>query len=197
MTQQVNSILKDIKESGIAFRQERFVIKLNNAREIFTQYMQLFLSIEQRKLEWQPEYEEVVNWLSDNKGRGLFLYGDCGRGKSIIVQQVIPSILLKYCGKVVNVFNIQQMSTKLDEILKHRFISIDDLGTEPPVVNNFGTKRYAFPEIIDVVEKNSKFVLLTSNLRATQLKAFYDERTLERIISTTTRIEFKGKSLRQ
>ena len=197
MTQQVNSILKDIKESGIPYRQERFVIKLNNARDIFSQYMQLFLSIEQRKLEWQPEYEEVVNWLSDNKGRGLFLYGDCGRGKSIIVQQVIPSILLKYCGKVVNVFNIQQMTTKLDEILKHRFISIDDLGTEPPVVNNFGTKRYAFPEIIDVVEKNSKFVLLTSNLRATQLKAFYDERTLERIISTTTRIEFKGKSLRQ
>ena len=197
MTQQINSILKDIKESGIEFRQERFVIKLANAREIFTQYMQLFLSIEQRKLEWQPEYEEVVNWLSDNKGRGLFLYGDCGRGKSIIVQQVIPSILLKYCGKVVNVFNIQQMSTKLDEILKRRFISIDDLGTEPPVVNNFGTKRYAFPEIIDVVEKNSKFVLLTSNLRAAQLKAFYDERTLERIISTTKRIEFKGKSLRQ
>lgn len=197
MTQQVNSILKDLNELGIPYRKERFVIKLNNAREIFTQYMQLFLSIEQRKLEWQPEYEEVVNWLSDNKGRGLFLYGDCGRGKSIIAQQVIPSILLKYCGKVVSVFNIQQMSTKLDEILKHEIISIDDLGTEPPVVNNFGTKRYAFPEIIDVVEKNSKFVLLTSNLRAAQLTAFYDERTLERIISTTKRIEFKGKSLRQ
>ena len=41
MTQQINSILKDIKESGIEFRQERFVIKLTNAREIFTQYKQL------------------------------------------------------------------------------------------------------------------------------------------------------------
>ena len=39
---------------------------------------------------WQPEYEEVAEWLTDNKGRGLWLCGECGRGKTLRGAMILP-----------------------------------------------------------------------------------------------------------
>ena len=33
---------------------------------------------------WLPEYQQIVDWLSDNKGDGLLVIGDSGLGKSVI-----------------------------------------------------------------------------------------------------------------
>jgi len=187
---------------GIEVKKPRIQINVPNARQVLADGLTYFLSLENRKLEWQPEYEQIAEWLADNDGRGLFLFGNCGRGKTLITQQVIPTILLHYVNKVVKCYNIQDLNANnkgelgLDAVLKNRIITLDDIGTES-VLNNYGNKRYAFPEIIDAVEKQSKLILITTNLNAKELTAFYDERTMERIIATTKRIEFKGKSLRK
>ena len=52
--------------------------------------------------QWLPEYDEVAEWLADNQGKGLMLIGDCGRGKTIITQQIMPLLFQHYlrhlCG---------------------------------------------------------------------------------------------------
>ena len=47
------------------------------------------------EVEWLKEYDEVADWLSDNKGKGLFLIGPVGVGKTEICMKVIPIIFLR------------------------------------------------------------------------------------------------------
>ena len=145
---------------------------------------------------WLSEYDKVTEWLSDNRGRGLFLFGNCGQGKSMLCRYVLPAILLSYCHKVVSVFDTQQMNAQLDHVLSRHIISLDDIGTEE-VINVFGNKRMAFAEIMDAAEKDGKLLIISSNLSVKELQERYGERTLDRIRATTTRILFNGKSFRK
>ena len=43
---------------------------------------------------WLPEYNEIVEWLSDNKGKGLLCMGNCGRGKTVICLNILSAVLL-------------------------------------------------------------------------------------------------------
>lgn len=190
------SIFEDMKVHGMKLPVETFNIQLENAKTILDNCFRYFLSFQNAEFVWQSEYDEVVKWLENNHGRGLFLFGDCGRGKSLLSRYVIPAILLKYQRKIVSVYDIQEMNAKIDEVLKKYLISLDDIGTEELSVN-YGNKRLAFAEIMDSVEKHGKLVIVSTNLKKDAIIERYGERIYDRIISTTHRIEFKGNSLRK
>lgn len=192
----LSAILSDMKLHGMRVPDEKISISIDNAKEILTNALRYFISLENRESVWLPEYEEVADWLNDNQGRGLFLYGNCGRGKTVLARYVIPAILLKYDRKVVNCFDAQEMNTNLDEVLKKKIVCIDDIGTEEISVS-YGNKRLAFLEVVDAAEKHGKLLIITSNLNQEQLVQKYGDRTMDRIISTTKRVLFKGKSLRR
>ena len=42
------------------------------------------------KAKWNTDYEKIVQWLTDNKGRGLMLVGGCGVGKTLIGMRIFP-----------------------------------------------------------------------------------------------------------
>lgn len=197
-----NAIMKNFKETLFDMQQHniplpagRVEIRIPLARQILTDMLTLFLEREGRRLIWLPEYDQVAAWLSDNEGRGLFLYGNCGRGKSLICRYVIPAILLTYCRKVVSVFDVQQMNRDIDLVLSKHIIYIDDIGTEE-VSNHYGNRRMAFAEIMDAAEKQNKLVMVSTNLDISGLQAMYGDRIVDRIRSTTRRIVFGGDSLR-
>ena len=52
------------------------------------------------KVEWLAEYDQKVNWLTDNQGKGLVLIGPPGVGKSEICMKVIPLIFRMALHKV-------------------------------------------------------------------------------------------------
>ncbi len=54
----------------------------------------------------------------------------------------------------------------------------------------------AFAEVMDAVERESKLIIISSNLNGKEIENRYGTRTFERIISTTKRIEFRGESFR-
>ena len=173
-----NLAVRNAKEQlrdGIAY-----ILKKKNAKE---------------PLKWISAYDVISDWLTCNYGRGLFMHGDCGLGKSLIGMYVIPAIYYAQLGKVVTVASVTDMNAKPDDMLKKRFISIDDIGTEDESVV-YGNRRLVFPEIIDNAEKKGNIVIISTNLNKAQLIEKYGNRTLERIISTTKRVEFKGESLR-
>lgn len=148
------------------------------------------------KAEWLPEYEEVANWLSGNDGRGLLCYGNCGRGKSLICWKIIPLLLNHYCRKIVACYDAQQMNADIDAVKAKHIIYIDDVGTENLSVK-FGEKRLAFCEIVDEAEKRGKLLILTTNLSLNEITLKYGERTMDRLVAITTRVKFKGESLRK
>lgn len=174
---------------------ENFCISIPDSGLILENAFTHFLNIEHRAFQKLPEYDKVAEWLQNNDGRGLFMYGNCGRGKSLLSRFVLPAIILKYCRKIVAVYDMNEVNANIDEVLKKKIISLDDIGTESESVK-FGERRMAFSEIMDAAEKHGKLLILTTNLTQEEIRSRYGDRVLDRIISTTKRVAFNGKSLR-
>jgi len=176
---------------------ERVFISMNDAKEILTSAFDFFIN----KLElnetftWIPEYDKIAEWLTDNNGTGLFLYGANGRGKTLLSKIILPAIFLQHFRKVIHLCDAQEMNRTLDNLLNKKILSLDDIGTED-IINNYGEKRWALPELIDLAEKRGNLLIITTNLNANAIELKYGLRTIERIKKTCTRIKFDGKSLR-
>lgn len=189
-------IVEQMRAHGMKLPVEKVNIAIPSAKQILLNAMKYFIGCEGKELVWLPEYEHVAAWLENNNGRGLFLYGNCGRGKSILCRYALPAILLKYSRKVVSVFDVNDMNNNLDDVLRKHIISLDDVGTES-VKNNYGEKRIAFAEIMDAAEKFGKLIIISTNLGKQELIDRYGERVFDRIKSTTARVLFNGESLRK
>ena len=139
-----------------------------------------------------PEYDEIIDWMVDTKGRGLMLMGECGLGKSTILNYVIPAIFRTKTKKSL----VSTPAKELKEVVKSNasFIIIDDLGTES-IKNDYGTKIDAVADAISYAEDSSKTLLITTNLASKALKERYDERTLDRLRKCKV-VVIKGKSFR-
>lgn len=188
-------IYQDMKEVGLKLPVEVESFYLPNAKEIFENAFKYFLSFQNKQYVHCPEYDEVINWLELSQSKGLFMYGNCGRGKTMIGRYVIPGIFMKYHRKIIRSYDVGELDTKIDEALKMHFLSIDDVGTETMSVN-YGKKRMPFSEIMDYAEKYGKTMIVTSNLNHDDLVERYGDRVMERIKSTCKRVLFDGSSLR-
>lgn len=146
--------------------------------------------------QWLPEYDKVVGWLKNNKGRGLMVRGDMGTGKSLICKHIIPRILKKKHYNDVSVCDAYDLAhTATEDLDLRRFIVIDDIGVENEY-NYFGAKRNIFSEIVDHAEQQSKILIITSNLTLEQMKEKYGSRTIDRLKALVSFVTFTGASMR-
>ena len=145
------------------------------------------------KYEHLPAYDEIIDWMVDTRGRGLMLMGECGLGKSTILNYVIPAIFRTKTNKVLRSVPAKELAAVEKNVAP--FIIIDDLGTES-IKNDYGTKIDAVADAISYAEDSSKTLLITTNLSPKSLKERYDERTLDRLRKCKVVI-IKGKSFRK
>ncbi len=185
--------IESLRETGFNPIPERVNIAIPDAKENLMRGINYFTG---ENAVWLPEYEEVAAWLSNNQGRGLLLYGNCGRGKSLIAGKIIPILLNHYCRKLVSCYDAQQMNASIDEVKAKHILYIDDIGTENVSVK-FGEKRLAFSEIVDEAEKRGKLLMLSTNFSLDELASKYGIRTMDRLVAITTRVLFEGGSLRK
>jgi len=140
-----------------------------------------------------PAYDEIIDWLEDTKGRGLMLMGECGLGKSTILNYVIPAIFRTKTNKSLKSVSAKDLGVIEKSITT--FIIIDDLGTES-IKNDYGTKIDAVADAISYAEDSSKTLLITTNLNVDDLRKRYDDRTLDRLRKCKV-IIIKGESFRK
>ena len=168
--------------------------KLGSKEELKEMFIKAFKHYDRTidKYEHLPAYDEIIDWLVDTRGKGLMLMGECGLGKSTILNYVIPAIFRTKTNKVLRSIPAKELAAVERNVAP--FIIIDDLGTES-IKNDYGTKIDAVADAISYAEDSSKTLLITTNLSPNSLKERYDERTLDRLRKCKVVI-IKGKSFR-
>lgn len=189
-------VVDDMRAARLTVPENRVLVRVPNALEELKAAMGYFVSLEEKKLVWMPQYDRVADWLSDNKGRGLLLYGTPGQGKTLIGRYAIPAIFYHRLNLVANAVDATAINRDPDLWLTKKILSIDDIGVED-ISNKYGNRRMVISEALDAAEKNGKLLILTSNLTKDQLIEKYGDRAFDRIIATTERIPFNGESLRR
>lgn len=148
-----------------------------------------------KNFKWIPEYDEVAMWLSNTEGEGLLLVGDVGRGKSILLKDVIPYLFKKFDNRVIKAYLATELAENYIALMKERILLIDDIGVERKA-NDWGEKWVPFMFLMDNAEIKSNLVFITTNLSSNQLSERYGTRILDRMLKLCKVIKFEGESLR-
>ena len=201
MNVEFNQIIQRFEKGEKLFLADKVRIRIPNAEQRLRGGLDYFVNKytfgEVPHAKWlEKNYRPIVDWMSDNEGRGLLITGGCGLGKTLIAKHILPLLLQDSRKKIVSIFSAQELNTKIDEILKLHIICIDDIGTEE-LAKIFGNVRCAFSELCDAAEQKGKLLIITTNLTATELEVKYGERTIDRLKAITKFVPFTGKSLRK
>ena len=196
-----SQIIQRFEKGEEMFLADKVRISIPNAEQRLRAGLDYFVDKyscgENNHAEWiEKNYRPIVEWMTDNKGKGLLITGSCGLGKTLIAKHILPLLIRDSCRRVINIFTAQELNTKIDEILKLHTIYIDDIGTES-VSNIYGNVRCTFSELCDSAEQRGKLLMITTNLTASELEEKYGERTLDRLRAITKFVAFSGKSLRK
>lgn len=192
------NLVSQMRDTGYPQEIDRVQISIPNAEKRLRGGLQYVVNMKSGcNAEWnERNYRPIVDWMTDNKGKGLLMFGGCGLGKSVIGMYILPLLIKDVHKKVVNIFSAQELNKKIDEILKLHIIYVDDIGTEDNL-NSYGNKRMPFAELCDAAEKKGKLLILTTNLSIDELTQRYGDRVVDRLIATTKAVPFTGDSLRK
>lgn len=192
------NLVSQMRDTGYSQEIDRVQISIPNAEKRLRGGLQYVVNMKSGcNAEWnEHNYRPIVDWMTDNKGKGLLMFGGCGLGKSVIGMYILPLLIKDVHKKVVNIFSAQELNKKIDDILKLHIIYIDDIGTEDNL-NSYGNKRMPFAELCDAAEKKGKLLILTTNLSIDELTQRYGDRVVDRLIATTKAVPFVGDSLRK
>lgn len=143
---------------------------------------------------WLPEYEKVAEWLQDTKGRGLFMIGSNGRGKSVIATKILPCFFMEQRFGY-EIFIASELNENKKRVMLPKILCIDDIGVED-TANDYGEKINVFAKVMDEVERKKKMIIITTNLTQSQLEKKYSTRTIDRINGCCKVVAFNGESMR-
>lgn len=170
-------------------------------KELFERYDKDLVEIPGREFQWLDEYNEIVDWLVDNEGKGLFMYGNCGRGKSVMINAIRTMFVA--VGLQLPGFHASMLPNRspvydnwnFELYRKWKCSYIDELGTER-AVNDYGEKFEPFNEVITIAEQDLNILVISSNLTGDIFLKRYGDRAMDRIRRLCKAVEFKGPSLR-
>ena len=171
-----------------------FCTDISNAKETLMTGLE---EVMRHKVEWFAEYDQIANWLTDNRGKGLLLIGPPGVGKSEICMKVIPLIFRMVLHKVFSRYQATELCNEATyrTSLRQRFIAIDDFGIEGTFYD-YGNPHIVFSEIVDGIEKHGTLLVANTNLTLDEIKAKYGLRTFDRLRANMQIVVIREKSLR-
>ncbi len=140
----------------------------------------------------------------ESRETGLLLLGDVGRGKTTILKAIQQTLikttpLSKNYDLIVSATTIARYCTdveRIDNLSRRPLLIVDDIGTEPSEVQNYGTTYTPISEILEVRYNALSTTILTTNASKEMLKNHYGNRIFDRMREQYRLIVFRGESYR-
>lgn len=142
---------------------------------------------------------ELAQWFIQRPKFGLMIYGYVGTGKSTLAKaaQTVWRLVAKQNCKYLTASQIADVKNEdageWKKIKKHPALVIDDLGTEPVFVKNYGNDTTPLVELLTDRYDNMLFTIITTNLNLKEIVERYGERIADRLNEMCSIIEFDEK----
>lgn len=200
---------------------------INNYNRIFfphlswEKYLELFFILAQEELKirnnthlfvMDKHNESIIHQLfyyitgdkdkfKGNMLKGLFMLGNFGTGKSIILISFYKLFNALSDIKKFTYVRARDLGKLIISNEKDYFnvrpLFIDDIGKEDKMISDFGTQIYPIIDTIDARYNGGAWTLATANFNLNSFKKFYGETISERMIEMFNFFELTGKSRRR
>ena len=149
--------------------------------------------------------------LTSGRRCGVMLCGLCGNGKTTMMRAFqnllnvvrIPDNFHRnvYGMPIINAVHIAHLCrSNYDEFLRlcdHEMLGIDDMGTEPLEVQEFGNMHRPLTDLLTRRYENRGFTFITTNLVPQQIRKLYGDRIADRLNEMVDKIVFDNPSFRK
>ncbi|RUT78013.1 hypothetical protein [Ancylomarina longa] len=144
---------------------------------------------------------DLEKFFKGNLNKGIRLFGEVGTGKIMILKILCEfmlhanKIIAQYSACYVN--NIFERRLTKKERLLVSPLFIDDIGTEQPQINVFGTIKQPIYEILNQRYLDKRFLMfVTTNLSPSQIEERYGDRVRNRLKEMFNVMSMQGESRR-
>lgn len=159
----------------------------------------------------KAQLHQMANWLTSSSSKfGILLCGECGNGKSTLLkafQQLLnylsipnPNGIGNYGIQITDAKNVAFLGRSdypaFIKLSQKDMLGIDDLGTEPQEVMDFGN---VVTPVIDLLSKRydeQLFTIITTNLTPKQIRKCYGDRIADRLNEMVEKIVFNNGTYR-
>lgn len=159
---------------------------------------------------------QLAAWLTgDSPKFGVLLCGDCGNGKSTMMkafQQLLNALRIpnptpsdghsSYYGMHITDAKHIAHLCKSDygaflRLAKTDMLGIDDLGTEPREVMDYGNVLCPVIDLLTKRYEEQLFTFVTTNLKPKEIRERYGERIADRLNEMMLKVVFSNTTFRQ
>jgi DNA replication protein DnaC len=211
----INKLKADLRGAKEEMINRRVYLRLSH--ETFLEAFILIANTQMTKRNNRGEFiiddenKELINQLyyyltgrlefKGDLGKGVFLTGNVGTGKTLIINTIIQ-IIQELTNKRITVFHAKEVHSRVskqdDEKYYHkRPLFVDDIGKEPNVVNSFGTKTSPIADLFAARYDLGAWTFATSNHTKPDLIKLYGESTVDRFREMFNVIPLTGDSRRK
>lgn len=161
---------------------------------------------------FDEELNLIANYLTGgSKKFGLMFCGLCGNGKTTwakALQLLVSGLNLK--NPINNLYYVFPLWNAKDlamrskgnyndwrNVMRYQLMIVDDLGTEPREVMEFGNVYTPLIDLITTRYEEQLFTIFTTNLTPAQLEEKYGKRIVDRLNEMVEKVVFENESYRR
>ena len=166
----------------------------------------------ERNEHFDAQLNLIANYLTGgSKKFGLMFCGLCGNGKTTwakALQLLVSGLNLK--NPINNLYYVFPLCNAKDlamrskgnyndwrNVMRYQLMIVDDLGTEPREVMEFGNVYTPLIDLITTRYEEQLYTIFTSNLTPAQLEKQYGKRIVDRLNEMVEKVVFENESYRR
>ena len=172
-------------------------------------------AVESRSIEFQDitgtevgaKIQKVVEWMTGSPVRsGLIFQGTIGSGKTTLTyamyglyKQLASPVIYTTAYDLHTQFKhyLEKEDSRYEEILKAKYLFLDELGSEPERCQSYGTDYTPVQNLISYRYDRKLPTVVTTNLADDKILDRYGPRMMDRINEMFSILRFKGDSYRK